>query len=123
MINNTEEDGINMIDFHSFCSMLKVKWIKHLLTNDNANWKVIPRYIFDCLGENVLFFYMNFQTCKHLPKMYLHLRHYIKMSFKYGYYIKTRLKKNTKSFAEIRKQIIWGNSYIRLNNKTLVFKT
>ena len=26
-------------------------------------------------------------------------------------------------FVEIRKQIIWGNSYIRLNNKTLVFKT
>ena len=33
------------------------------------------------------------------------------------------MKKTPKSFAEIRKQIIWGNSYIRLNNKTLVFKT
>ena len=39
------------------------------------------------------------------------------------YYIKNSFEKTPKSFAEIRKQIIWGNSYIRLNNKTLVFKT
>ena len=44
------------------------------------------------------------------------------MSFKYAYYIKNQLKK-AQSFAEIRKQIIWGNSYIRPNNKTLGFKT
>jgi len=56
-----------MIDFHSFCSILKVTWIKHLLTNDNANWKVIPRYIYLIVSRNFSFFYMNFQTFKHLP--------------------------------------------------------
>ena len=45
------------------------------------------------------------------------------MSLKHGYYIKSRLEKRPKSFIEIRKQIIWGNSYIRPNNKTLGFKT
>ena len=45
------------------------------------------------------------------------------MSLKHGYYIKSRLEKRPKSFIEIRKQIIWGNSYIRLNNKTLLFKS
>ena len=45
------------------------------------------------------------------------------MSLKHGYYIKSRLDKRPKSFIEIRKQIIWGNSYIRLNNKTLLLKS
>jgi len=32
-------------------------------------------------------------------------------------------KTQPKSFSEIRKQVIWGNSYIRLNNETFIFKT
>ena len=51
------------------------------------------------------------------------------MSLKHGYYVKARLKKNPpKSFAEIRKQIVWiksGINYINdiINNDGLIYQT
>ena len=53
-------DGrLDMCDPNTFFISLKLKWIKTLLTQENANWKILPEYFFKNFGHNFLIFYMN----------------------------------------------------------------
>ena len=53
------EGGLEMCDPNSFFISLKLKWIKNLLNQEKANWKILPEYFFKNFGHNFLIFYMN----------------------------------------------------------------
>ena len=59
LIGNKEEGGIEMPDFETYSKCLKIKWIKLLCHNDEANWKVIPKLFLNQFGNDLLIFKMN----------------------------------------------------------------
>ena len=88
------------------------------MENSNENWKIIPQKCFENIGENFLIFNMNLDSftslenelTKTIPAFYKEL-------------LKTWRRRGDKSpqhFREIRKQIIWGNKYIKYKGKCLV---
>ena len=119
LIGNKLQGGLDMIDLETYINTMKLKWVKSLLSQDDANWKVIPKYHFQKFGSNFLIFYYNIDNinglnAKHLPEFYSNLLNtWIKSSYKHG--------KQMLTFNDIRKQIIWGNQFIKLNKKCLVF--
>ena len=46
---------------------MKLKWLKTLTINDNANWKVIPKFFLNQYGDNFLILKMNIDSLKSLP--------------------------------------------------------
>jgi hypothetical protein len=110
-----------MIDIESFVTMLQVKWVKSLLSNEFANWKVIPSYFLNKFGKNFLVFYMNLKSVSSLPKDYYTLPDFYKELIKKWILFKNINKKQPKHFFDIRKEIIWGNEHILWNKKSLYF--
>ena len=57
VINNTENGGINMIDFKLFQQSCLCEWLLKLHTAPiNSKWALIPRYYFGQLGRNLACF-------------------------------------------------------------------
>ena len=119
LIGNKLKGGLDMIDIETYINTLKLKWVKALISQDDANWKIIPQYHFQQFGNNFLVFYYNTDNIKslnvkQLPEFYINLLDiWIKTSNVKGKQIST--------FNDIRKQIIWGNQFIKLKEKCLVF--
>ena len=111
-----------MIDIESHITALKMKWIKNLVDENDANWKLIPRYFLREFGSNCLIFYCNLDTIKvinivNVSEFYKDLL---------NIWIKTKHESTSYeviNFEGIRKQIIWGNKSIKLNKKYLFFNT
>jgi len=92
------------------------------LENSNENWKIISQKYFENIGENILIFNMKLDSFKYLeneltknsPAFYKELLK-IWIICKGG-----RGDKSPQKIREIRKQIIWGNKYIKYRGKCLV---
>jgi hypothetical protein len=85
-----------------------------------VNWKVIPCKYFAKLGKKWLVFSQNLDSitvnkyAKHIPEFYGEvLRSWNKIG---GGQTRTPL-----NFADVRKQIIWRNKFIKFDHKTLLF--
>ena len=111
-----------MTDIKSYFSSLKIRWVSRLLQAKQENWTLIPKLFLNKLGENFLIFRMNLnnQTLKKLdnitkdiPEFYLEI---IKSWILFHETNNTELK----NFVEIRKQVIWGNKFIKFQNKPLI---
>ena len=113
--------GVNMVDINSYFKSLKVSWVKRLLSSKISNWKVIARKYLDKFGEIWLIFKMNIDNCKSIenfndiPEFYKEI---INCCVEFG----GGQTKTPTNFREIRNQNIWGNKYIKLNNKRLIYK-
>jgi hypothetical protein len=88
--------------------------------NQLVNWKVIPCKYFAKLGKKWLVFSQNLDNitvnkyAKQIPEFYGEvLRSWNKIG---GGQTRTPL-----NFADVRKQIIWGNKFIKFDHKTLLF--
>ena len=118
LIGQKHLGGIDMLDTESFFRSLKIKFIKSLINEEEANWKLLPKYFLNDFGNNFLIFYMNLgqlKNVKNINNLYI-------PDF-YKDLIETWLNaKKIKTFLDIRKQIIWGNEEIKLFNKSLIFK-
>ena len=42
LIGNNSDGGLEMLIVEIYAKTLKLKWLKPLSANDNANWKTIP---------------------------------------------------------------------------------
>ena len=109
-----------MIQIHFFISF-KLKWIKTLLNQEKANWKILPEYFFKNFGHNFLIFYMNIDNFNQISNnTYLPIF--------YEDIIKCWINVHKISFSEVnnfenvRKQMIWGNKFIIFNKKSLIFQ-
>ena len=121
LIGNKLEGGIEMPDPNTFFKSLKIKWVKTLINNEKANWKILPEYFMKSFGDKFLIFYMNIDNIKKLPNLNALSPFYedlvqcwIEVSQESGSKLET--------FESIRKQVIWGNKNLTINNKCLVFK-
>ena len=103
---------------------MKLKWIKYLKTNSNANWQKIPLYILNKLGNNLLIFDMNLDSLKSLNKYSIQLTpFYTELVNTWIEFNKLHhLNKQIENFEHIRKQIIWGNKFIKHKGKCLLYK-
>jgi hypothetical protein len=109
-----------MIDIQSYFMSLKASWVSRLVSNRLVNWKVIPCKYFAKLGKKWLVFSQNLDNItvnkytKQIPEFYGEvLRSWNKIG---GGQTRTPL-----NFADVRKQIIWGNKFIKFDHKTLLF--
>jgi hypothetical protein len=125
IIGNKMEGGIEMPDFNFFSRTMKLKWIKYLTNTVNANWKIIPTTIFNKFGNNFLIFYMNLDSLKSLPfninTVTLFYRHLLKTWIQFKQ-LPDNQSKLSKTYYNIRNEIIWGNKFIKVKNKTIIFK-
>jgi hypothetical protein len=112
--------GLKMIDIQSYFMSLNASWVSRLVSNQLVNWKVILCKYFEKLGKQWLVFSQNLDNitvnkyAKQIPEFYGEvLRSWNKIE---GGQTRTPL-----NFADVRKQIIWGNKLIKFDHKTLLF--
>ena len=120
MIGNFEMGGLNMIDIGSYFASLRASWVSRFVSGEMDNWKLIPYKYFRQFGKNWLIFSMNIE--------YKKIKDYLRyISDFYKEILQTWIKmgggqtKTLSHFAEIRKQLIWGNTFILFKNKSLMF--
>ncbi|XP_033763758.1 uncharacterized protein LOC117344963 [Pecten maximus] len=119
MIKPYIEGGLNSIDIRSHIDTVRINWLKKLETEDKALWKVIPQFEINKFGSKYLICKMNLDNLKNLP---------ISENISPFYYeilstwMKLKKSNEPKKYNEILAQIIWGNKYIKLKGKTLLFK-
>ena len=112
-----------MIDINKYIQAIHIKWVKHIIDDQNENWQIIPKYYFNKFGTNLLVFKMNIDSTSKLNKI-----HFNSMPIFYQEILKTWTLVNNidnnepKMFKDIRSQIIWGNKYIQKNNRYLYFE-
>lgn len=117
---NYENGGLNMVDIKTQLQTFQIKWINRLISHDDMNWKIISKTYFDKYGKIFTLFKMNFGCdrnlkCVRLPLFYKNL---LKAWVNAG----GGCMEKPKSFASIRKQVIWGNQFIKCKINFLLFK-
>ena len=48
-----------MINIEKYIDAIKLTWVKILLSQEHAYWKIIPNHFFNLMGANFMIFYMN----------------------------------------------------------------
>ena len=84
------------------------------------HWKVIPEYYFNMIEKKFLIFQMNLSNIAHIPQLKVLPEFYFELTKTWIEY------KNTNdnipiNFRNIRQEVIWGNKYITLKGKSLLF--
>ena len=120
LIGNKLDGGIEMPDPNTFFKSLKIKWVKTLINKEKANWKILPEYFMKSFGDNFLIFYMNIDNLKKLPNLNTLSPFYEDLI---QCWIEVSHKNSIETFEYIRKQVIWGNKNLTINNKCLVYTT
>jgi hypothetical protein len=114
LIAEYEKGGLKMIDIGSFFKAQKVMWVKRLQTTDTASWKAAPLfYLKEFLGVNTFKCNMGI---KDKPKNFPHFYWHVIQSWLEIQKI-THIEK--KSPIEIRRQCIWLNNKIKINNSEI----
>ena len=123
IINDFSKGGIRVTDIRSKLTALKASWVKRLVSDNFARWKLIPHYYFNNFGKDYLIFKMNFNQKCQFPYMETS-----KISLFYKEIVLSWHTSNIANFpvtgvSQIKNEIIWGNRFIlNNNNKTLFMK-
>ena len=59
-MQNYENGGLNMVDLKTQLQTFQIKWVNRLISQDDMNWKIIPKFYFSKYGKNFALFNMNF---------------------------------------------------------------
>ena len=116
MIGNFKMGGLNMIDIESYFASLRASWVSRFVSGYMDNWKLIPYTYFRQFGKNWLIFLMNIEYktkqdyLRYIPDCYKEI---LQTCEKMG----GGQTKTLSYFAEIGKQLVWGNKCIMLKNK------
>ena len=71
MINEYNKGGLKMIDLQSFNELLKIKWIKGYLDDNNkGKWKSFVNHNLEKQGGNLFFYAANFKTSRYPSTQY-----------------------------------------------------
>lgn len=105
-----------MVDFGIMESALKISWIQRIRQNSGAKWKVLPEHLLSHLGGCSFLlschYDVNLLQVNNLPPFYLSV-------LKYWQDYRSLWSDN---FTQIHNQIIWNNSNIVINQKTVFLK-
>ena len=116
------EGGLRMIDIDLFIKSIHIRWITSLYEKTDENWKIFPMFYFNKFGKNLLLFKMNLHSIKNLNTNTLKtLPEFYQQLIKSWISVKKGDSKEPKTFCDIRKEVIWGNEYVKLNKKCLFF--
>ncbi len=128
MIGDYNEGRVRMIDIQSQIKALKVMWVKRLCDNSQGSWKYLAKNIlspyggvplifqFNCLPADIVKM-MDRSSCN-VPKFYTDL-------LRFWFEIKDQsigVSGLQLDATEIRNQIIWGNSLIRINGNPIIIR-
>lgn len=102
------EGGLEVLNFFHLNSTFKVKWLKKCLELPESLWNFIPHNIFKTIGGLKFLMYCNFTVSK-LP---------IKLSKFYQQALLSWKLCHVHNFSP-HKEILWNNSHITVNNKSL----
>jgi hypothetical protein len=102
-----------MLDINSFLKAQKAMWVKRIVSADNASWKALPRLFLNALlGDDTYKCNMSCDTQpKNFPDFYWQV-------LKYWFELKN-ITTNLEDPFEIRRESIWLNKNIKVNNKEL----
>ena len=120
LTQNYANGGLNMVDVKTQLQTFQIKWVNRLISQDDMNWKIIPKLYFAKYGKNFALFKMNFGCVRNLKCIKLPL--FYKKLLEAWVNAGGGCMDEPKSFASIRKQVIWGNQFIKCNRNFLLFK-
>lgn len=91
-----------------------MSWVRRLTTDDNANWKILPKLFYNNTDLQ-LYFNANQEKIKNslIPTFYRDIHNMWMCTF----------KKYPTNYKEVLEESLWLNRYITSNNKTLFWKT
>jgi hypothetical protein len=116
IIAEYEDGGLKMLDIATFIKAQKAMWVKRLVSDDNGSWKALPMlYLSDLLGKDT--FKCN-MSCTDKPT---NIPDFYWQVLENWFELKS-LTKETKSAFDIRRETLWLNKYITLNNQELNWK-
>ena len=116
------EGGLRMIDIDLYIKSIQTRWVIKIWENKSDNWTIIPRFYLNKFGKNLLLFKMNLCDVRNLNKAaFQNLTEFYKEIVKTWISIKGGQTKIPKNFLDIRKQVIWGNNFIKFNKNCLLF--
>ena len=117
IIGERKNGGLNMIDFTLMNKALKSIWIKRLHLSENSSWTVIPNEATLHLGGLTFLSTCNCNSkdlnIKELPLFYERMLQY---------WFEFKNVQNNKMPCT-KKTIIWNNQDIKIDNKTIFFRT
>jgi hypothetical protein len=116
IIAEYEDGGLKMIDIESFIKAQKAMWVKRLLSDEQGSWKALPMlYLSELLGKDTFKCNMSCVTQPlNFPDFYWQI---IQSWFE----LKT-LTKETNNAFDIRRESLWLNKEIKLNNQEIHWK-
>ena len=106
-----------MTNIDTYMKALQIKWILRLLENSNESWKIISEKYFENIGENFIIFNMNLDSFKCLEYELTKNIPAFNKEVLQTWIICWRGDTSPQNYREIRKQIIWGNKYIKYKGK------
>ena len=115
LIGDYGDGGLKNVDIKSKMSSLRLAWIKRLFDKNFHPYKVIPLHMFSLLNSNGYFFFPNVNFSKkhfNYPKFYVNLlKEWTDIA-----------SKDPKLPSIALSEILWQNSRITINYKTIYFK-
>lgn len=116
MIAPIDKGGLNMIDITIQDKSLKIAWIKRLLDNSQANWKLLVYNQLPNVGEYIWKCNFNREDVnKCFPNLYNHFWIDVLKSWAdYNYHAPNNC-------TDILNQNIWFNSHIKINGQLLFY--
>jgi hypothetical protein len=113
LIADYEDGGKKMLDIDSFLKSQKIMWVKRLLSPDNASWKAVPLLFMEALlGKDT--FKCNID-CEIKPPNFPGFYWQV---LKNWFEVK-EISQPTPSAFDIRRECLWLNKSIKVNNKEL----
>jgi hypothetical protein len=109
-----EDGGLKMIDVNAFVNALKANWVKKLIDPENkGQWKAFYKSEFNKLGGK-LFLECNISE-KDVPIL-------VKNTFLQEILSSWAKANYTENISSVIHEILWHNSNIKVDNKTLFFQ-
>ncbi len=115
LINNIDNGGLKLCYFLFKVDSLKLSLIKRLCDDTDANWNILPKFLYGCDDLNI-YFSVNHKIINKknkIPSFYKDI-HDLFMG---------NLKKEPRTAQDILEQSIWINKDITINNKCIDWKS
>ena len=117
IIGEKEDVGLKMVAFLFMNKSLKATWATRFFDENKAPWKIIPNYLTKHLGGLKFLLSCNYKfeelPLNELPPFYLNILQY-REEIRH-----ITVPKDTTTLNEI---IIWNNSSIKVNGKTVYYQ-
>ena len=107
LCNSTQEGGLDMLNFGTSNTTLKIKWIRNYFLNQNKLWNYIPNMVFEKVGGLKFLLKCNFHI-SNLPIFLSSFHKQVLLSWINVY----------KHNFSLHRCYIWNNKFVKYRNKS-----